>query len=104
MKSKAKAAAKKQGADQPSQEVKRELRRALTKQQTVASKLLERRAKLERNDAALWGGIVKKISSAMEELGELQCRGKAKSAGQEELQAIVAQTKAMEDVLAEVSA
>ncbi|MCP4244551.1 MAG: hypothetical protein GY772_28755, partial [bacterium] len=66
VKSKARAAAKKKGGEQPSQEVKKELRRALTKQQTVASKLLERRAKLQRNDAALWGGIAKKISSAIE--------------------------------------
>ncbi|MCP4240933.1 MAG: hypothetical protein GY772_10275, partial [bacterium] len=60
-KSKARATPKSKGGQAMSQEVKKELRRALTKQQGVASKLLERRAKLERNDAALWGGIVKKI-------------------------------------------
>ncbi len=66
-------------------------------------KLLERRAKCGRQVAALWGGIVQRNSSAVKEFGELQVRGKAKSAGQDEHDAIVEHTRAMEAMLAEVS-
>ncbi len=101
--SKARAASTSKRSERPSQDMKKELRRAVKKHWTVGYKLLERRAKFERKDAALWGGIVKRISSAVKEFGELQVRGKARSAGQDEHHAIVEHTRAMEDVLAEVS-
>ncbi len=48
----------------------------------MANKLLEKQQKLAKKDSELWGGMVSKMSSELEQLGLLQTRGKAKGAGE----------------------